>query len=333
VKPLAVRVESLEKRYPRRARWGDLLRPGRPAETTTALDGVSLHVAAGECYGLLGENGAGKTTLFRILATLVLPDGGRAAVGDADVVARPADVRRRVAHVPTSERSLHWRLDARENLELYAALYGVPAADAGPRITELLALVGLERAGAEPAGAFSTGMRQRLLLARALLAQPAVLLLDEPTRGLDPVGARDFRRFLRDRVLGPAGCTALVATHAPEEVREVCDRVGVLHRGRLVAQGTAAELAARVAVPRYRLVTGAPPAAALGGLDGAVRVAPGAPRALEDGWWAVEIEVPGGAAALAAAVAALVRADVPVGGLERVEIPLPEVLERVVRDA
>lgn len=327
----AVQVEHVVKRFRRRRPLREAVRHPLARESFAALDGISLSVRPGECFGLLGENGAGKTTLFRLLATLLLPDRGTLTVHGADVVSHPELVRRLIAPVPPSERSLYWRLSGRQNLELFSALYGVPRAEASGRISELLDLVGLGQTGHEQVGAFSSGMRQRLLLARALLPRPRVLLLDEPTRSLDPVGARAFRRFLRERVLGAAGCTVLVATHMPEEVRELCDRVAVLHRGRLLAQGTTRELAAHVAARRWRVLSlsesqeGLAAFAARGGI-----VLDGPPQRLEEGGWAQEFDVTG--METSSILSQLVQAGIAVTGLERVDVPLADILERLVRD-
>lgn len=326
----AVTVTRVSKQFRRSRPLREAVRHPLGRDVVQALDDVSFAVEPGECYGLLGENGAGKSTLFRMLSTLVLPDQGRLLVHGTDVVASPAAIRRLVAPVPPSERSLYWRLSARQNLELFARLYRVPTASGARRIGELLALVDLARAGTAQVGTFSSGMRQRLLLARALLPEPKVLLLDEPTRSLDPVGARAFRAFLRDRVLGATRCTALIATHTPDEVRELCSRVAVLHRGRLLAQGTVRELAARVAGQRWRLLTAVNPARALAALTAAGGVVPlGSPEQVQGGLWAQALEIPGDESA--DLLSHLVHAGVPVNGLERVEVPLADLLERLTR--
>lgn len=325
----AVVVSSVSKRFERRRSLRQALRRPFASDTITALDNISFSVEPGECYGLLGENGAGKTTLFRMLSTLLLPDGGTLEVHGNDVVAAPATIRRLVSPVPPSERSLYWRLNARQNLELFARLYRVPPDTARRRIDELLNLVDLARAGTSQVGTYSSGMRQRLLLARALLPEPRVLLLDEPTRSLDPVGARAFRRFLKERVLGATRCTALIATHTPDEVRELCSRVAVLHRGRLIAEGTVSELASRVTARRLRLLTRNDPSSALAALAADV-VPVGPAECIADGLWTLEIDVPSGEAG--DLLARLVHAQVPVVGLERVEVPLADLLEHLTQD-
>lgn len=246
-----VRVSGLRKRFPIRRPLLDTLRAPTRRNWRTVLDAVSLEVHAGELFGLLGPNGAGKTTLFKILATLVAPDSGSVWVAGHDAAADPAAVRRVLTPVVADERSLNWRLSGRENLRLYAGLYGLRGAAATTSVDRLLGTVGLEDAADRMVGAYSSGMRQRLLIARALLSGPRVLLLDEPTRSLDPVSARDLRRFIRDDVVRRAGCTVLLATHDAEEAFGLCDRVAVLDRGRLVATGQASELARHVGGDRY----------------------------------------------------------------------------------
>lgn len=324
----ALAVDGLEKRFAARRPLAQVLRqPFIAAPPVTALDRLSCEVAEGEFFGLLGVNGAGKSTFFKILSTLVRPDGGRASVFGVDVEREPARIRRLLAPVLTSDRSLYWRLSALENMRLWASL-GRHDVGAATRIGELLALVGLAETGARLVGTFSSGMRQRLLLARALLGRPRLLLLDEPTRSLDPIAARDFREFLRRELGGLQGCTVLLATHDADEVRDLCDRVGVLHRGRLVASGTRDQLARQLSFHRYRLVTTAPGHPALDALAArGIRVGPTV--ALPEGWSLRELDVAGGPEATAALLAELTQAGVPVARLEQVELPLPDLIERL----
>lgn len=296
----------------------------------TALDSITFSVPEGEFFGVLGENGAGKTTLFKILSTLALPDRGRAAVFGADLVRDPSRVRDLVAPVLANERSLAWRLNARENLRLYATLHGLSAVERERRIAELLELVGLADTADRMAGTFSSGMKQRLLLARALVARPRLLLLDEPTRSLDPVAARSFRDFLRRDIGRVQGCTVLLATHDPDEVRDLCDRVGMLHRGRLVAVGTTASLAAQLGYHRYRLVTLEPlhPAIEQLAVEGVLL---SAPEPDEDGWQRRDLDLPGNRNGNSAMVNRLVAAGVPVARFERIEMPLADLIERLAQ--
>ena len=271
----ALQVEAISKSFPVRRSLRESLRRPAGAPRLKALDGLSFEVAEGEFFGLLGENGAGKTSLFRILSTLVLPDQGTVRVLGVDLARDPAQVRRLLAPVLVSERSLAWRLSAVENLRLYAAFYRLPRGEVERRIADLLQVVGLTDTAARMVGTFSSGMKQRLMLARALLARPRILLLDEPTRSLDPLAARRFRQFLKQDIGRGQGCTVLLATHDPDEVRDLCDRVGVLHRGRLVGLGTPESLTMELGYHRYRLVTSEPAHPAIEQL-GAAGDAPGA---------------------------------------------------------
>jgi ABC-2 type transport system ATP-binding protein len=306
-----------------------VLEPHR-REYQVALEDVYLEVGAGELFGLLGQNGAGKTTLFKILATLVLPDSGRAQVAGFDVEREGARVRGVLTPVIPNERSLYWRISALENLRLYASLHGIWGNEAFERISELLDLVGLADVGEKQVGLFSSGMKQRLLVARALVSRPRVLLLDEPTRSLDPVTARDLRRFLREEIVGRQGCTVLLATHDQEEVSELCDRVGILERGRLLAVGRTADLVRRLEIHRYRLWTRDPDHAAFGTRDGReARTFVQRHRPDADGWTRIDLEIPEGPDEAARLLAALTSEGVSVSRFERVELPLAELIERV----
>lgn len=251
-------VDGLVKRFPIRRAFVDMVRRPRGGGSVTSLNAISFSVNAGEFFGLLGPNGAGKTTLLKILATFITPDEGVAVVDGVDVLADPARVRALVAPVIASERSLYWRLTARENLELFGTLWRVPPDELTARVARVLEVVKLHDTGTKLVGQFSSGMMQRLLIARALLAEPKVLLLDEPTRSLDPVSARDFRHFLRDELATRRQCAVILATHSPDEAFELCDRVAVLSKGQIVAQGKAAALMQEVGEPGYVLWTRTP---------------------------------------------------------------------------
>jgi ABC-2 type transport system ATP-binding protein len=328
-----VSIRALRKQFPRRVGWRALLRQPRNRERVTVLDGVSLDVREGEFFGLLGPNGAGKTTLFKTLATLIQPDGGTARIAGHDLCREPAAVRAVLTPVVPEERSLNWRLTARQNLDVFAALYGLRGAEATRRIDSLLAAVELSDTGLKLVAEFSSGMRQRLLLARALLARPRVLLLDEPTRSLDPVSARRFRTFLREEIVGRHGCTVLLATHNAEEALELCDRVGVLHQGRLLAVGTAADLARRFHEERYRLLLRPAPWPVLDALRrrGVVDAIVQRDNA-EHEWVTVELSVNGGTAAAAVVVAALTAAGAGVALFERIGFTLADLIQRIVND-
>ena len=238
----AVEVRGLVKEFERgRRTLGQRLRrePDR-RERFLAVDGIDLTVESGEIFGILGPNGAGKTTTMRMLATLLEPTRGEARVLGIDVREHPREVRARLGAMLSGERSLYWKLTARENLEYFAALYHVPPRDTRARIDAALAGVKLADRSEDYVERFSTGMRQRLALARALLPDPPLVILDEPTVGLDPQSARDLRDRVRD--LGRQGRTVLLTTHYMEEADQLCDRIAIIDHGRIVALDTPAAL-------------------------------------------------------------------------------------------
>jgi ABC-2 type transport system ATP-binding protein len=205
----------------------------RKRPEVVALDGVDLAIPAGEVHGLLGPNGAGKTTLCKILSTVLLPTGGHAAVGGHDVVRETAAVRRLIGIVFGGERGLYTRLTARQNLEFWAALYGLRGRTLRTRVDALLDRMGLAGRAGDRVEGFSRGMKQRLHLARGLVGEPRVVLLDEPTTGMDPVAAREFRALVGE--LRDEGRTVLLTTHDMAEAEVVCDRVTLIDGGRLLA--------------------------------------------------------------------------------------------------
>jgi len=202
-----------------------------------ALDRVDFEIQKGELFGLLGPNGAGKTTTVKILCTLLEPTGGRAFVKGHDVVKDAARVRRIVNMVAGGERMLYYRLTGRENLEYFAELYDVPKREIKSRVNTLLELVGLSDRADDEVEKYSKGMKQRLQICRGLINNPEVLFLDEPTLGLDVNIAKDVRKFIREKIVEEQGKTVLLTTHYMYEAEELCDRVGFLNKGKLVAVG------------------------------------------------------------------------------------------------
>ncbi|MEQ9399565.1 MAG: ATP-binding cassette domain-containing protein [Longimicrobiales bacterium] len=226
----------------------------------TAVRDLSLEVRPGEVYALLGPNGAGKTTALRCLATLLAPSDGSVSVGGADAATHPLEVRRRIAFLAAS-MGLYERLTARELVAYFGRLHGLEGARLEERLDGLVDLFGLADFAHRYCGTLSTGQRQRVSLARALVHDPPALILDEPTLGLDVLSGRTIYDFiLRERERGKA---VLFSTHQMEEVSLLADRVGVLASGRLVAEGTVAEILERTGAPNLArafldLVEGAP---------------------------------------------------------------------------
>ena len=231
----AIMAEGLGKTFHPPASPGQMLRGRFFGAPLVALSGVSFTVAPGEIVCVMGPNGAGKSTLVRILGGLLLPSSGKASVAGLDVATGGAVFRRRVAFVVGDERSFHYRVSGRANLHYFAALHGLTAGEARQRAAMLLERVGLAAAADRRYREYSRGMKQRLALARGLLADPEVVLLDEPTLGLDPRGARDMRAFLRDEVLRKQHRTAIVCSNDPTEARALADRVLFLEGGKLHA--------------------------------------------------------------------------------------------------
>jgi ABC-2 type transport system ATP-binding protein len=217
----------------------------RRAMDVEAVRGVSFEIGQGELFGLLGPNGAGKTTTIKMLITLLIPTSGTARVLGYDVVEDAREVRRRIGYVFGGDRGLYERLSAYDNLRYFAELYAVPPRDQKQRIAELLELVGLRGREKERVEGYSRGMRQRLHIARGLLHDPMVVFLDEPTIGVDPVGARELRTTIAS--LTDAGKTVLLTTHYMFEADDLCDRIAVINKGTIVAEGTPGDLKAIVA--------------------------------------------------------------------------------------
>ncbi len=239
---VAIEINNLTKRFPRSSGYLDLL-PGfiRKRQWITAVQDISLEVGDGEVLGLLGPNGAGKTTLIKMLCTLTLPTSGRAACYGYDVVRDEQRVKEIAGLISADERSFYWRLTGRQNLEFYASLYHIPARRMREHVDKLLSLVGLAEQADRRFHGYSTGMRQKLAIARGLIKNPKLLFVDEPTKGLDPVSARSLREFLREKV-ARVGRTVILATHQMDEAQQVCDRVAIMNRGRVIAIGSIAQL-------------------------------------------------------------------------------------------
>jgi ABC-2 type transport system ATP-binding protein len=238
---VAIEIHDLHKRFPQRksknggSLWSRLKGHG-PKEWIVAVDHIALDIHEGEIFGLLGPNGAGKTTTIKMLCTLLEPTDGTARVNGYDVVREASMVRQSLGAVLTGERSIYWKLTGRENLEYFSALYHIPHTVAKERIDELLARFELSERADEYVEKYSSGMKQRIAISRALLANPPVLLLDEPTVGLDPQAARNLREQILE--IRAEGRTVLLTTHYMEEADQLCDRVGIIDQGKIIALDT-----------------------------------------------------------------------------------------------
>ena len=258
----AIKAHQLVKKFPARPGTGDKpadrdalptqpkkrslwpFRKKEPKALFTAVNDVDLEIQRGEIFGLLGPNGAGKSTTIRMLCTLLEPTSGTARVNGFDVVTQANDVRRSLGTLLAGERSIYWKLTGRENLEYFAALYHIPQAIAKKRVEELIERMELKDRANELVEKYSTGMRQRVAIAKALLARPPILLLDEPTLGLDPQAARNLRELIAQ--LKQEGHTILLTTHYMEEADQLSDRIGIIDTGKVIALDTPEGLKRRI---------------------------------------------------------------------------------------
>jgi ABC-2 type transport system ATP-binding protein len=230
-------IETQDLRRTYRAKTGVLR---HKVKELVAVDGIDLSVARGELFGLVGPNGAGKTTTVKMLSTVLTPTGGQARVLGYDIVQQMNEIRPRIGFVFGGERGLYWRLSGYDNLSYFASLYYVPTNVQRQRIPYLLELVGLGERAEERVQGYSRGIKQRLHIARALLHDPQVLFLDEPTMGLDPVGARELRQAIRELLREEK--TILLTTHYMLEAESLCHRVAVINHGKIAALDTPAGL-------------------------------------------------------------------------------------------
>jgi ABC-2 type transport system ATP-binding protein len=240
----AISIRNLSKTYPSPFRRLRALFRRPVKEPVEALRDVSFDVNSGEIFGLIGRNGAGKTTLTKIVATLVQPTTGSISVRGDDTVRHDEQVRRQVGLATAEERSFYWRLTAEQNLMFFARLHGLSDRTAKQRITELFGKLELEEVARRRFGEMSTGNKHRLAVARAILSQPPVLFLDEPTRSLDPLAAARMRELIRSLAQQDPPVTILLTSHNLAEVETLCERVAIISRGRIRAIDTPQHLRA-----------------------------------------------------------------------------------------
>lgn len=230
-----IELHRISKTFIERS-WRSVLFRSIP-KRTEALKDITLTIKKGEIFGLLGPNGAGKTTLIKIMATLILPDGGAGKILGFDLIRQSQHIRRLIGLVNMSERSFYWRLTGRQNLNFFAALHNLTGKQKGKRVQTLLELVNLEEKAEIQFMKYSSGQKQCLALARALLSNPEILLMDEPTQNLDPIASSTFLKMAVDVLQGKEGKTILWCTHNLREAEEVCSRIAIIHRGAVIESG------------------------------------------------------------------------------------------------
>lgn len=249
----AIETFSISKQFPKLSGWRKYA--SRLQTNQPAVDEVNIQVKAGELFGLLGPNGAGKTTLIKMLSTLILPTSGSALVNGFDLT-QDGLIKASIGLVTSDERSFFWRLTGRQNLEFFAQLHAVPPHQIDDRVEEVLHHVALLDEADQRFLTFSTGMRQRLSIARALLTQPNLLFLDEPTKGVDPIATQKFHKLILNQLKSELGVTIFLTTHNLEEAQTLCDRIAIMNTGQIRACGTVAELRDELHVaPRYHILT------------------------------------------------------------------------------
>lgn len=234
----AIETYDLSKRFQHQRGLLGLFQRSKKAEETIAVDKVNIKVEEGEVFGLLGHNGAGKTTLIKLLCTAIIPSSGTAKIHGYDITREGNHVRNLIGLVSSDERSFFWRLTGKENLIFFASLYKIPKKESEKRINNLLELFDLREAANIRFNEYSTGMKQKLGIARGLLNKPSILFLDEPTKGLDPASAHILRNLIKERVVRHLGNSVIVTTHILSEVEHLCNKIAVMNYGKIVASGS-----------------------------------------------------------------------------------------------
>jgi ABC-2 type transport system ATP-binding protein len=235
----AIEARGIVKTFKKKARRKYSIGPKKGKdEIVHAVDEVDLTVRKGEFFGLLGPNGAGKTTLVKCLSTLLLPNRGTAFINGHNIIDDPLAAREDLGITTGGERTLYWKLSGRDNLRYFAALYGLSSHSADQRIDYLLTIMGLTEKQHERIEKYSTGMRQKISICRAMIHDPPVLLLDEPTLGLDPSFSRFIRSFIKDDLNRKQKKTILLTTHYMDEADQLCDRIAIMNEGKIVAVDT-----------------------------------------------------------------------------------------------
>jgi ABC-2 type transport system permease protein len=326
----SIETFSLTKRFPRQKGLDGLLRPSH-REEVVAVDAVTVSIKRGELFGLLGPNGAGKTTLIKLLSTLALPSSGDALIGGYPL-ADGEMVRRRIGLVTGEERSFYWRLSGRDNLRFYASLYGLSRTQTERRVGELASLLGLQEVLDQRFDTYSSGMKQRLALARGLLNDAEILYLDEPTKSLDPSSAARLRDTIHGLVQ-ERGHTIVLVTHQLGEAGQLCDRVGIMHRGRLTVVHEVGRLRELVRPEaRYQMEIEGMSEAKLGELQRLAGVVELSTEALGPGKVALDLHLLESASALSEVLRCVVQGGGEIDGIRAQDVTLEEIFEEFTGD-
>ena len=238
----AIETINLTKRFPQIKGYREILFHPFEKKEITALQGVNLRVNREEVFGILGPNGAGKTTMIKILCTLISPNEGSAFVNGLDVVRDGKLIRKSIGYIISDERSFYWRLTGRQNLAFFSHLNNLDGKKARVRIEEILELTDLLKEADKMFKDYSTGMKQKLAIARGLLTDPELIFMDEPTRSLDPSTAQHIRNFIREKLVREKKSTVLIATHNLQEAEEMCSRLAILHQSKIRACGELSDI-------------------------------------------------------------------------------------------
>jgi ABC-2 type transport system ATP-binding protein len=327
----AIEVRGLVKEYQKHRGFLEMVRHPFKAPMTRILDGVTIEVPQGQIFGILGANGTGKTTLLKVLATLVRPTEGYARINGWDVVRDEAKARGCVSYAFGEDRSFYWRLTGRQNLEFFATLNDLSGKPARMLIDDLSERFGIVEFLDQPYSYYSSGIKQRFSLARALLSRPRVLLLDEPTRSVDEAHTWELWSLVRERIVSDEGVTVLVVTHRAEEAYEVCNKIAVLKSGRLATQLTPEEL--RQVADSLRGITLTVEGLQADGLS-RLRAVPGVREvnlSQENGHQEIEAWCDDNEVALPGLIAAATAAGATVRAMSH-SAPISEVVARLLRD-
>lgn len=232
---ISIRTTNLTKHFTQKTLWG-------AKKVTNAVEGVTLQVREGEIFGLVGPNQAGKTTLIKLLCTLILPTSGKALVKGYDTSSQQDKVKACIGLVAGEDRSFYWRLTGRQNLHFFASLYGLSSLEAKKKVKEVLGILEIEDKADINFQKYSSGIKQRMLIARSLLSDPQILFMDEATKSLDPYAACKLRRFIKEELVEKRKKTIFMTTHQMTEAEEICDRIAIMQGGRIKKLGTLEEL-------------------------------------------------------------------------------------------